>query len=248
MTYSAPLAKRPAAVDFGNRASSGGKRKWGTGLMLSLLAHGVPVIVASGFWVATQPSEMVPEAAFEVELIRMQAPPFPRSEQPPGPVQTEVAASSPAPSSVVQPRLQVAPLANVEPLTVPQTVERQEAATRTPPAPETAAPPSRISTPAPVATSAPHTWESRVLAHLEQRKRYPTEARARRLQGVAYVTFTMDRQGRVLAVSLERTSGHASLDREALSLVHRAQPLPSPPADIAGDNITLTVPVEFFTR
>ncbi|MEG2312309.1 MAG: energy transducer TonB [Brevundimonas sp.] len=216
--------------------------------MLSLLAHGVPVIVASGFWVATQPAEMVPEAAFEVELVRMQAPPFPSSEQPPGPVQSEAAVSSPAPSSVVQPRLQVAPLANVEPLIVSQTVVRQETTTRTPPAPETTAPPSRVSTPAPVATSAPHTWESRVLAHLEQRKRYPAEARARRRQGVAFVTFTMDRQGRVLAAALERTSGHASLDREALSLVRRAQPLPAPPADMAGDNITLTVPVEFFTR
>ncbi|WP_332619475.1 energy transducer TonB family protein [Brevundimonas sp.] len=144
--------------------------------------------------------------------------------------------------------MQVAPLANVEPLIVSQTVVRQETTTRTPPAPETTAPPSRVSTPAPVATSAPHTWESRVLAHLEQRKRYPAEARARRRQGVAFVTFTMDRQGRVLAAALERTSGHASLDREALSLVRRAQPLPAPPADMAGDNITLTVPVEFFTR
>lgn len=248
MTYSAPLAKRPTALELGNRASRSGKRKWGTGLMLSLFAHGVPVIVASGFWVATQPAEMVPEAAFEVELIRMQAPPIPSSEQPPGPVQTEAAASAPAPSSVVQPRLQVAPPANVETLTVPQTVERQEAATRTPPAPETTAPPSRVSTPAPVATSAPHTWESRVLAYLEQRKRYPAEARARRLQGVAYVTFTMDRQGRVLSAALERTSGHASLDREAMALVRRAQPLPAPPAELAGETLTLTVPVDFFTR
>lgn len=248
MTFSAPLAKRPATLDFGNRASSGGKRKWGTGLMLSMLAHGVPVIVASGFWVVTQPAEMVPEAAFEVELVRMQAPPFPRSEQPPGPVQTEAARSSQSPSSEVQPRLQVAPLVNVETLAMPQTVVRQETTARTPPAPETTAPPSRMATPASVATSALHTWESRVLAHLEQRKRYPAEARARRLQGVAYVTFTMDRQGGVLSVKLERTSGHASLDREALSLVRRAQPLPEPPVDMTGDSIVLTVPVEFFTR
>lgn len=248
MTFDTPPAKRPAVLDFGHRRRPNRNRKWGTGLVLSLLAHGVPVIVASGVWIATQSVTAVPDTSFAVELVRMQAPPFPRSEQPPGPVQTQAAVSSPAPSSEVVPRVQAMPLVNVEPLTVPQTVPRQEAVTRTPPAPETTAPPSRVSTPASVATSAPHTWESRVLAHLEQRKRYPAEARARRLQGVSYVNFTMDRQGRVLAASLERTSGHASLDREALSLVRRSQPLPAPPADMAGDTMTLTVPVEFFTR
>ena len=65
---------------------------------------------------------------------------------------------------------------------------------------------------------------------------------------MAYVRFTMDRQGRVLSAALERSSGHAALDREALALLERAQPLPAPPAETPGERITLTVPVEFFTR
>jgi len=98
------------------------------------------------------------------------------------------------------------------------------------------------------ASSSAQTWQGRLLAHLERRKRYPAEARARRLQGVAHVRFTMDRQGRVLSAALEHSSGHAALDREALALLQRAQPLPPPPAETPGERITLTVPVEFFTR
>ena len=73
-------------------------------------------------------------------------------------------------------------------------------------------------------------------------------ATARRLQGVTHARFTMDRQGRVLAAAVERGSGYAALDREALALLQRAQPLPPPPAETPGERITLTVPVEFFTR
>ena len=56
----------------------------------------------------------------------------------------------------------------------------------------------------------------------------------------------MDRQGRVLSAVLERGSGDAALDREAVALLGRAQPLPKPPPEITGDPISLSVPVEFF--
>ena len=87
-----------------------------------------------------------------------------------------------------------------------------------------------------------------MLAHLERRKRYPQEARSQRLEGVAMVRFSMDRRGRVLYVDLARSSGHAVLDQEAIGLLRRAQPLPAPPAEVAGDPLSLTVPVEFFQR
>jgi len=58
----------------------------------------------------------------------------------------------------------------------------------------------------------------------------------------------MDRGGRVLSASLERSSGFAELDREAMSLPNRAQPLPKPPEERAGDTLELVVPVEFFIR
>lgn len=242
------MTPAPAAPDLRTRMRPRPKSRWGAGVAVSLLLHVAPLIVAGGLWAARPSVVLPPEPVFEVELVRLQAPPRPPSEQPPGPTQVEAAAQTPVLKLPVQPRLQVAAVTDVEPLPAPPPTPRVEAAAETPPAPETTAPPSRPVPPAPSASAAAQTWQSRVLAHLERRKRYPAEARARRLQGVAHVRFTMDRQGRVLAAALERSSGHAALDREALALLQRAQPLPPPPAETPGERITLTVPVEFFTR
>lgn len=248
MAFDLKSSAAPRAAEVRGRSRSRQGGRWSAGVAASVLLHVATLIVAGGLW-ASRPSVVLPpEPVFEVELVRLQAPPRPPSEQPPGPTQVEAAAQTPLPKLPVQPRLQVAAVADVEPLPAPQHKPRQEAAAETPPAPETTAPPSRPAPPAASASAAAQTWQGRLLAHLERRKRYPAEARARRLQGVAHVCFTMDRQGRVLSATLERSSGHAALDREALALLQRAQPLPAPPDETPGERITLTVPVEFFTR
>lgn len=82
------------------------------------------------------------------------------------------------------------------------------------------------------------------MAHLARYKRYPASARARRETGVVYVRFALDHAGRPRGVALERSSGAAALDREALDTVRRATPLPTPPEDLAAPR-TLTVAIEF---
>jgi protein TonB len=67
-------------------------------------------------------------------------------------------------------------------------------------------------------------------------------------QGVPWVRFTMNRQGKVLNAELYRASGHTALDREVVALVKRAEPLPPPPDDVTGDPLTMAVPVAFFIR
>lgn len=91
----------------------------------------------------------------------------------------------------------------------------------------------------------PAKWQSRLMAHLERRKRYPSGSRARREQGTAYVRFTIDDRGRVLSASLARSSGFADLDKEVVDLVRRASPVPAPPP---GVNRTITAPVHFTVR
>ncbi len=221
------------------------RSSWGTGVAASLALHAAPLILAGGFWASHAEVVRIPDQAFEVELVRLQAPPRPPSEQPPGPQRTEAAAAPARPAPPVQPRLQAVAPSDVEPLPLPPEVLPRLAVSAAPPAPETTAPASRPSPPATVAASA-RTWEGMLLAHLERRKRYPAEARAQRREGVAYVRFTMDRDGRVLSAKLERGSGHAALDREALALLHRAQPLPKPPQEVIGDPVSLVVPVEFY--
>lgn len=117
-----------------------------------------------------------------------------------------------------------------------------------PPVEKTTAPESKPLPPATQASDAKPTWEGLVLGALNKVKRYPTEASFGRQQGVPYIRFVMNREGKVLSVRLERSSGYRSLDQEAVSLPKRAQPLPKPPEDVKGETIELVVPVEFFMR
>ncbi|CAI2416480.1 transport protein TonB [Serratia ficaria] len=89
-------------------------------------------------------------------------------------------------------------------------------------------------------------WESLVKGYLNNIKRYPSDARSRRRTGMPQVSFRVDAQGRVSAVTLLARSGTASLDREALAVVARAQPLPPPPAEMLRQGlVSVTMPIDF---
>ena len=81
---------------------------------------------------------------------------------------------------------------------------------------------------------------------LNEAKSYPTQARRYRQEGVAYLRFTMDREGNVLTKSIEQSAGYPLLDEETLALIDRAQPLPKPPVEMQGEALEFVVPVEFF--
>ncbi len=56
----------------------------------------------------------------------------------------------------------------------------------------------------------------------------------------------MNRDGHVLIARIEKSAGDDTLDQQALAALLRAQPLPAPPAEVAGDSLDLIVPVDFF--
>jgi periplasmic protein TonB len=91
-------------------------------------------------------------------------------------------------------------------------------------------------------------WEAMLFSRLEQFKRYPPAARLRREESTVRVRFTVDRIGRVLAAEIEKSSGSSLLDEEALALIHRAEPLPSPPPEVLGERIERTVPLRFMLQ
>ena len=131
-----------------------------------------------------------------------------------------------------------------------------------PPTPQIYVPPTPIVAPpspnAITATTTPppqrdpnvaiETYQTKLLRHLNDNKRYPAAARAKREQGVVYVRFTMDRRGNVIATSIDKASKYASLNEEGLALLARAQPLPAPPPELEGNAIEMIVPVEFSLR
>ena len=91
----------------------------------------------------------------------------------------------------------------------------------------------------------PAQWQSRLMAHLERRKRYPPSSRARREEGVAHVRFAIDAKGNVTSVRLARSSGHVALDEEVVALVRRSSPVPAPPP---GAPLDITAPFQFRIR
>lgn len=91
----------------------------------------------------------------------------------------------------------------------------------------------------------PAKWQSRLMSHLERRKRYPSEARSNREEGTVYVRFRIDDAGNVLSVSLSRSSGSVALDNAVVAMVRSASPVPAPPP---GVNKTITAPVRFNLR
>lgn len=88
-------------------------------------------------------------------------------------------------------------------------------------------------------------WQSRVMAQLERRKRYPSQARSRKEEGTATVRFSIDDAGNVTSSKLVRSSGSALLDEEAVALPRRASPLPPPPPGVAR---SITAPIHFNVR
>jgi protein TonB len=130
----------------------------------------------------------------------------------------------------------------------PKPVEQHEPERAAAPSPPDKAAPSAAAAPAAPASTVQPNWRSALIGRLQEAKRYPAAARARDEQGVATITFTLDRQGHVVSVALTRSSGSAALDEEAVALIHRAQPLPALPPEMHGDTVTLTAPISFALR
>jgi len=91
-------------------------------------------------------------------------------------------------------------------------------------------------------------WETTLVKHLQQFKRYPGDAQSRGEEGVVMLSFSVDRTGHVLAHRIVRSSGHPDLDAEVMSMIERAQPLPAFPSTMTDTKLDLTVPIRFSLR
>jgi protein TonB len=138
-------------------------------------------------------------------------------------------------------------------------VPQQQSANQSPPAPLTTAPPRVEAPEAPVAPAAAAgttaaaarnivTWEKAIVAHLNRHKRYPDAARLRGSQGAVSVTFSIDRTGSVISARILTSSGSPVLDEEAMAVLRRASPLPTPPVEMPGEPLHLTLPIQFRIR
>jgi protein TonB len=111
-----------------------------------------------------------------------------------------------------------------------------------PPAEKPAAPKQGISN---KPSEASLTWHKSLVLHLNKHKKYPHEARKAGEEGVASVSFKLDRSGKVIASHLDKSTGSTLLDKEAIEVLARASPFPAPPSDVADVTISLTLPIQF---
>lgn len=185
------------------------------------------------------PSPPVPEHRVETP------PPIPEPEPLPKPLpEPEVALPEPVREVVTEPVSETPP--QETPIEEPEEAVQETVASHPAiPAPAAAAPKQGESM---LTEGAVATWQALLLAHLEKHKRYPREAQWLKQEGVVELYFAMNRAGRVLDARIETSSQSAALDREALELLVRAEPLPAPPAEVPDATFELIVPVEFALK
>ena len=240
--------------------SSDEKRRWVIAAAIAVAAHGF-VGLAAMAWKAPH-DRPIPEPVVLVELPPASASeamsePTPASQPEYTPPQQELPfevptvraplpddavilppePKRPAAPSVPAPQIKSAPVA----ISAPARAE----------APPTAAPsaaPSRSAGNSPKAKKERANYYAMVSAHLNQRKKYPTEARKAREQGVVKVRFTVDRSGNISNVSITGSSGHVILDQATLALMQRVAPLPAMPASMERDTVTISLPIDYSLR
>jgi TonB family protein len=74
---------------------------------------------------------------------------------------------------------------------------------------------------------------------------YPEEARRWTWSGTTLVQVSMDRDGSMKEVSVQRTSGFRVLDDQAVKMVRRV-PFTRVPDRLKGREVTVTVPIGFY--
>jgi protein TonB len=217
-------------------------RRWTLSALLVVAIH-VGAIAAGMNWSTTP--DVLGTASEPIMLDLESAPPTPEPQQldlapgpqmqeaePPTPVQEKAEVVAPPEKPKPEPKPIVKPK--------PKPIERPKKPTEAP-APRTTATPQ-------AAQAARANYNGILSAHLQRYKQYPSGAKAAGEQGVAMLSFTVSRNGQVLGARLAKSSGSAALDNETMSMIRRAQPLPSFPPEMTQSSLSFTVPVRFFLR
>jgi periplasmic protein TonB len=159
---------------------------------------------------------------------------------------------APSDSDVDQPEIAPQPEAEQKPVEQPPDTSQVSATPEQPPVEQEQKPPAPAPQPARVKggsqnTVAP-TWETSLVKHLQHFKRYPSGAQSRGEEGIVMLSFSVDRNGHVLAHQIMRSSGFPDLDAEVTAMIERAQPLPAFPPSMPEAQLDLTVPIRFSLR
>lgn len=251
-----------------HQPTGGDVRRYGAAALAIVLLH-VALITAAIVWYERAEPQGVSIPAIMVDLAPAPAAQQVQTEEvTPGPEMQQSDAPPPEPPkpelmerlppTPVQPEPVVAAPPKVEPKPQPTPIKPQpvrehvKQPTKKPPAPRTTAPqkaervapdvPSTASGASAAAASA--NYAALLNAHLARFKQTPAGAGPNDV-GTAYIQFTVSRNGHLTARGLSRSSGSAVLDRAALELLQRAQPLPAFLPDMRESSKSFSVPIRY---
>lgn len=91
-------------------------------------------------------------------------------------------------------------------------------------------------------------WMRAVTERVGQFYYYPPAALALRTTGVVMVHFTVRRNGQIDRLKISQSSGDKGLDRAAIDIVQKAQPLPPIPDRMRLDRLEGDLPINFGVR
>lgn len=81
---------------------------------------------------------------------------------------------------------------------------------------------------------------------IQKFKIYPAEARDQGMHGETMIRINIDRQGNIRYYNLERSTGYQILDRAAIDMIRRANPVPAAPNEYPqSDLMEFLIPVDF---
>ena len=91
-------------------------------------------------------------------------------------------------------------------------------------------------------------WRKAVGNEIAKKQSYPRAALRKELEGRAKVEINVDREGNIVAHSIQSSTGHDVLDKEVPKLMKRASPLPTPPSDVTDSELTMVVPLAWVLQ
>ena len=84
-----------------------------------------------------------------------------------------------------------------------------------------------------------------VIRRISQLRYYPKGMRESSEYGTVVALVTIARDGRLIDVSVSRSSGYRNLDSALLEIVRQAAPYAPLPNDVTGDRHTFVVPLNY---
>jgi len=221
-----------------------------------MLLHGLLILIIPNIhFDAVQMPEVL-----EIQLVKQPAPTPPAPPQPAQP-----------PAEVVEPQTKSIPKPTPKPV-VKQTpspiVQEARPITETPittaapeviavkPAPERPAPTHTQPVAEPVKETPPMPsqveidnatgrYGNSLWNAISKHKKYPKIAQMRGWQGEAIVELELDGSGKLKSKKITQSSGYEVLDKQALEMVEKAVPFPTPPEALRNSNFTIVIPVPF---